>query len=196
MDLLIPLTLFLFIVSLIPMSAFEITSSYNQDGIPLQHYFKRPDAATYFTDTMLVSLRAKFKKEHNKRIKQTIAYSACILFIFCYVFLLDAKLLMLDLDATLFGVVFGVLYCLTSAFVFGRLGASYGRLQTTKPLNPRQRQKLESLIRKSETPQALVNFINSNTKTTLAYIDLLNVEYAEKTLTRKNEELKILGLTK
>lgn len=196
MDILIPSIMFLFIISLAPMTAFGIASSYNEDGIPLHCYFKRPDAATFFTNTKLISLRAEFEKQHNKRIKQTSIYSAIIAFLICYMFLLDAKLLMLGLDATFFGFVLGVLYCLTSAFVFGRLGASYGRLQTTKPLTLGQRQKLESLIKKSEIPEALINFINSNPKATLAYIDLLNLQYAEKALIRQNENLKIKGLTK
>lgn len=196
MEVLIPAIIFLFITTLIPMSAFGITSSYNEDGIPLQHYFKRPDAATFFTDTKLISLRAEFEKEHNERIKHAYAYSAVMACIFCALFLLDAQLLILDVDTTLLGFVFGVFYLSTSAFIFGRLGASYGRLQTTKPLTPEQRQRLELLIKKSETPQALVQFINRNPKTTLAYIDLLNLEFAEKCLIREREDLKIQGLTK
>lgn len=192
-DLISALLVLAAIMAIFPMAAFGIGS--NPDSDPdFVMFFKQPDSEVIFTDAKLVEMRALYEPEYKKRRLHAIAYS--IIFVALFIAPANTELGLDENMETLAGVLFGIIYIVTSILIFGRLGASHGRYEATQPIGQASRSALERIIKDSTNPDELVKMVNRNPKETLARIDVSNIKYQAARMKEAEENKPLEGLRK
>jgi hypothetical protein len=196
MELLILIVFTLSVSSIFPAVAFCAGVHGVKSTKEISSYFNRTDASKIFTDAKLIELRERYCNSFKSNRNAAVIYS--IIF-----FALITKLILDDLTYTNISsweknapVLISLGHVYVGTFVFNNLGRSYGLVQATKPINKTQRNELEFVIKSSESPEVLINFINSNPKETLVYIDVLNLKHAANKLKSEHEKMPIPGLRK
>ena len=179
----------IFAFSIFPTIAFGIANNAESDDQFLA-IFKRLDSATYFQDNIIVRYRQKYEAEYRDRLKQTIWYVTVLLLAIVFLVYADHLIQISESNQFNLGVMVGLTHSIGSIFIFGRLGASEARLSATRPISDIQRKEMERIILESPDSKFLIEFMNQNVKSTIAYVDVLNLKFQAKKIKARIEEQK------